>query len=143
MVCAGFGRGSGNLSETFMLCTGSEALIVELSQILQASSQPDGLSIRNAMLLAIQAFTLLADGAQLTSAYGGQMLSEEQTDRLRASLQMALLKARPACNTSSNPNMPWATSKSAGSDSKLMLQRMWASVPYGLESYIINRNYGK
>lgn len=71
---------------------GAGVVIPELCDLLTTSASGKGfLKLRDAILLAIQAVCFLADGRQVASLYGGQLISEAQLSMLRESLSKAIL----------------------------------------------------
>lgn len=68
-------------------------MVLELCDLLKTSAAGKGiLSLQDALILSVQALCCLADEGHVAALYGGQILSEDQLDRLKGSLQNALLK---------------------------------------------------
>lgn len=67
--------------------------MAELCDLLNtASSGRAFLKLQDALLLAVQAFSRLADAGHARAAFGAPLLAEEQLSAFRQSLQNAILK---------------------------------------------------
>ena len=67
-------------------------MIPELCDLLTTSASGKGfVKLRDAILLVMQALCFLADGRQVASLYGGQLISEAQLSMLRESLSKAIV----------------------------------------------------